>query len=266
MVALVPKTKYAELLEELSNVERLQRALGLSRLAFLERRIDSEIVKKNISAGERLLLKAKVAAFSGKADAVKGYSQGICSFFGSDGRWDQFNNFIMLGCLKDAYDLVCEFPVDGSELSTATWLCVSHALAGNKSKVDECVNYIERAYPKHEANQHAQREMIYTAQKISEFLNTIGMHVDIGAAIQNSISASVPSDMLALPGVAYKSSSIESCIDGGLLIDIVLTPNNESADELAQISRNFSRKLQELLPAKVTDELLICINYKDEPV
>ncbi|MAD75167.1 MAG: hypothetical protein CML20_10315 [Rheinheimera sp.] len=266
MVALVPKTKYAELIDELSRVERLPRVQALSRLAFLERRIDTEIGKQNIAAGERLLLKAKLAAFRGNADQVKSYSQGICSFFGSEGRWDQFNNFIMLGFVKDAYELVCEMPVEGSELSTATWLCVSHALAGNTAKVDECVNYIERAYPKREANQRAQREMIYTAQKLSEFLTTIDQHVDVNAAIQAAISVSVPSTMLSLPGVAYKSSSIESCTEGGLLIDIELTPDNESADELAQISINFSRKLQELLPAEVSEELLICLHFNDESV
>lgn len=266
MVALVPKTKYEELIEELSSLEHQPRAQALSRLAFLERRIDSEISKQNLVEGERLLLKAKIAAFSGKPDVLKGYSKGICSFFGTDGRWEQFNNFIMLGFVKDAYELICDLPVEGSELLNATWLCVSHALAGNKSKVDECVSYVERAYPKREANQHAKREMIYTAKKVSEFIATIEQHVDIGAAIQAAISTSIPSDMLALPGITYKSSAIDSCVDSGLLIDLELTPNDESVDELAEISLNFSRKLQELLPAEVTEELLICLNFKDETV
>lgn len=266
MVALVPKTKFAELMGELEQIERLTRAEALSRLAFLERRIDSEIAKQNIAPGERLLLKAKVAAFLGNADAVKGYSQGICSFFGNEGRWDQFNNFIMIGSLKDAYDMVCEIPVEGGELSKATWLCVAHALAGNNLKVDECINYVDRAYPHHEASQHAQREMLYTAKKLSDSLAAMNLQVDVGAAIQKAISASVPSTMLALPGVAYKSSSIENCTEGGLLIDLELTPNDETDDQLAQISINFSRKLQELMPAEVVEELLICLNFKDDPV
>ena len=264
MVATSPQTISDKLYEEIASIASLPRQEVLQRLVFVEKRVSIAKKKNELDQGDYYYLKSRIAMLRGSAIELRSYSDSLKAFRGYQGGWIQFENFLNVGFLQDAYDLVKEIPPEGLELTKASWLCFMHAATFSFGAAKNCYEYINRAYPEVNPETENQLMLADTAMKVCEQLSKLGCSYNIADAIQKSLISAVPETMLAAPGVSFARAEGTLTDANSLLIDVVIVPNDESIEDLAHISRNFAHSMQDYLSDELLESVMVCLSFSDD--
>lgn len=264
VASAIPKTKFEELTDYLARIRRSSRENALQELSFLSRRVDLAASKKDIATEDRLILKAVIAAYYGDFEELCSYTSGLRSFHGIEGRQRQFSNFLQVGFLHDAYELIKDIKPEGQEFTLVAWLSLVHAMNGDFTKAMDCLDYAHRAYPNSQNLHETQCMMANTAAKLVEVLNAVDQPFSITRAIQNALKANVPKSMLSLPGVDYISASIDCSDSEEVMIELRLLPTPDMYDKLTDMNVGFSRAIQTELTGEITDVVMIGLSFYDE--